>query len=194
MPADAPGLRRTGSAATGRVVAVAGSPEHRFSKAVRPVIRLLEGVGVEGDAHAGATVRHRSRVRRDASRPNLRQVHLMHAELFDELAPAGHHVLPGQLGENVTTSGVDLLGLPVEAVLLLGETAEVVLTGLRNPCFQIDRFQAGLLARVRTRDSAGLLVRKAGVMGVVRRGGEVRAGDPITVLLPSPPHRRLARV
>jgi hypothetical protein len=178
----------------GRVVAVATSPEHRFSKDLQTVIRLLPGIGVEGDAHAGATVRHRSRVRRDATRPNLRQVHLLHAELFEELAGVGHRVLPGELGENVTTTGVDLLGLPVDTVLVLGTTAEVVLTGLRNPCFQIDRFQPGLLARVRTRDPDGGLVRKSGVMGVVRRGGEVCSGDPVTVVLPPTPHRRLERV
>jgi hypothetical protein len=194
MPADSAQNHRTEPRPHGRVAAVASSPEHRFSKDVQPVIRLVTGIGVEGDAHSGATVRHRSRVRRDATRPNLRQVHLLHAELFDELDRAGHRVLPGELGENVTTAGVDLLGLPVDTLLLLGATAEVVVTGLRNPCFQIDRFQAGLLARVRLRGADGDWVRKAGVMGVVRRGGEVRVGDAVTVVLPPPPHRPLVAV
>jgi hypothetical protein len=177
-----------------RVVAVAASPTHRFSKQVRPVITLLEGIGVEGDAHAGPTVKHRSRVRRDPRQPNLRQVHLLHSELLDDLGRAGHRVAPGDLGENLTTTGLELLGLPVGAVLAIGESAEVELTGLRNPCYQIDDFQDGLLRRVLRKDADGSLVRLAGVMGVVRRGGEVRVGDTIGVALPEPPLRRLERV
>ncbi len=174
-----------------QVVAVAASTTHSFTKQTAPVIRLVEGLGVEGDAHAGQTVQHLSRVRRDPTAPNLRQVHLIHAELFDEVHGSGHRVLAGDLGENVTTCGVDLLGLPVGTVLLLGDTAEVLVTGLRNPCRQIDTFQPGLLGRVVHRDAAGAVVRKTGVMGVVRRGGEVRPGDPVTVVLPDGPHRAL---
>ena len=170
------------------VAAVALGAEHRFSKDTAPVIRLLEGLGVEGDAHLGTTVQHRSHVRRDPTAANLRQVHLISAELFEEVAPAGHRVLPGDLGENVTTHGVDLLALPLGTVLLLGDSAEVRITGLRNPCHQIDRFQDGLLSRVVGRDVDGAVVRRAGVMGVVRRGGQVRQGDPITVVLPDRPH------
>jgi MOSC domain-containing protein YiiM len=177
-----------------RVVSVNASAVHEFSKSPRPVIRLLEGLGVEGDAHCGTTVRHRSRVARDPSQPNLRQVHLVHTELFDEVARAGLVVGPGDLGENVTTAGVDLLGLPRDTVLLLGDTAEVVVTGLRNPCWQIDGFRPGLLAHMVARDEHGRTVRKAGVMAVVRRSGLVRAGDPLTVVLPDPPHHRLERV
>jgi MOSC domain-containing protein YiiM len=158
------------------------------------VIRLLEGLGVEGDAHLGTTVQHLSRIRRAPHEPNLRQVHLIHAELFDEVHEAGHRVLPGELGENVTTSGLDLLGLPMGTLLVLGDTAEVLVTGLRNPCVQIERFRSGLLEQVVHRDEAGALVRKAGVMGVVRRGGEVRPGDPLTVVLPEEPHRPLDAV
>ena len=176
---------------TPQVVAVAASTTHSFTKQTAPVIRLVEGLGVEGDAHAGQTVQHLSRVRRDPTAPNLRQVHLIHAELFDEVHGSGHRVLAGDLGENVTTCGVDLLGLPVGTVLLLGDTAEVLVTGLRNPCRQIDTFQPGLLARVVHRDAVGSVVRKTGVMGVVRRGGEVRPGDPVTVVLPDGPHRAL---
>jgi MOSC domain-containing protein YiiM len=176
------------------VVAVASSHVHEFSKQTRPVIRLVQGFGVEGDVHAGATVQHRSRVRRDPTQPNLRQVHLLQAELFAEVQQAGHRVAPGTMGENVTTVGVDLLALPVGTVLLLGDVAEVQVTGLRNPCYQIDDFSDGLLGLVLRRDVDGTLVRRAGVMGVVRRTGDVRAGDPVTVVLPPPPHRPLDRV
>lgn len=177
-----------------RVVAVSLSGTHRFSKQPTEVVRLVEGHGVEGDAHAGATVQHLSRVRRDPSQPNLRQVHLIAGELLDELAGLGHPVEPGLLGENVTTRGVDLLRLPTGSVLRLGSDAEVEVTGLRNPCAQIDRFSPGLLAEVLGRDAAGEVVRRAGVMGVVRRSGDVRVGDPLTVVLPAEPHAALAPV
>ena len=176
------------------VVSVAGSPVHEFSKKPRAAIRLVEGHGVEGDAHAGVTVQHRSRVARDPSLPNLRQVHLVAAELFDDLLAAGHVVRPGDLGENVTTRGVDLLALPTGTLLRLGDEAEVEVTGLRNPCKQIDGFSPGLLREVLGRDEAGALVRRAGVMGVVRRTGVVRADDPLRVVLPPPPHRGLEPV
>lgn len=176
------------------VAAVSSAPEHMFSKENRAEIRLLAGLGVEGDAHLGETVQHRSRVARDPSQPNLRQVHLIHAELHDELRDAGFTVSAGDMGENVTTRGVDLLALPVGARLSLGDSAVVEVTGLRNPCFQLDGFQSGLLAAVLDRDTDGGLIRKAGVMGVVLTGGTVRPGDPIRVELPAQPHRRLAPV
>lgn len=176
------------------VAAVHLSPTHSFGKLPQPSIRLLPGLGVDGDAHQGRTVKHRSRVARDPSQPNLRQVHLIHAELFDELQVAGFAVAAGQLGENLTTRGLDLLALPVGTHLRLGGGAVVELTGLRNPCAQIDAFQRGLTAAVLGRDSAGQLVRKAGVMGVVLAGGEVRPGSTIDVLLPTLPHRPLAPV
>ncbi|MEV6521975.1 MOSC domain-containing protein [Longispora sp. NPDC051575] len=178
----------------GIVTAVSRSGVHGFSKDNQPSIRLLAGLGVEGDAHLGETVKHRSRVAQDPTQPNLRQVHLIHAELHDELAAAGHDVTGGQLGENVTTRGLDLLGLPRGARLRLGDTAVVEITGLRNPCEQINGFQAGLLKRVVGRDADGALVRRAGIMGVVVTGGEVRPGDPITVELPPEPHEALDRV
>jgi MOSC domain-containing protein YiiM len=177
-----------------RVMAVAASGRHGFSKQTRPVIRLVEGLGVEGDAHLGETVQHRSRKRRHPDEPNLRQVHLIHAELFEEVHEEGFRVLAGQLGENVTTYGLELLDLPVDTVLQLGDTAEVRLTGLRNPCVQIDRFSPGLLQQVVHRADDGSVVRKTGVMAVVRRGGEVRPGDPVTVVLPEEPHRPLETV
>jgi MOSC domain-containing protein YiiM len=176
------------------VVAVATAAEHRFSKQPRTEVRLLEGLGVEGDAHLGTTVQHLSRVRRDPTAANLRQVHLVAAELLEELLEAGHDVPPGALGENVTTGGVDLLTLPTGTVLRLGDEAEVEVTGLRNPCVQIDRFSAGLLKKVLGHQPDGSVVRRAGVMAVVRRGGRLRPGDQVTVVLPPPPHRPLAPV
>jgi MOSC domain-containing protein YiiM len=178
----------------GVVTAVHRSPGHTLSKPSQECIRLLAGHGVEGDAHAGATVKHRSRVARDPSQPNLRQVHLIHAELHDELRAAGFVVAAGQMGENITTRGVDLLGLPTGARLHLGGSAVVEVTGLRNPCAQLDRIQPGLMAATLARDERGALVRKAGVMGVVLVDGEVRPGDPIHVDLPPEPHRPLQPV
>jgi MOSC domain-containing protein YiiM len=176
-----------------RVVAVHRSPTHSFSKPTVERIRLLEGLGVEGDAHCGTTVKHRSRVRFNPSQPNLRQVHLMHAELFSHFATVGHVVRPGDLGENITTTGIDLLGLPVGARLTVGD-AVVTVTGLRNPCKQIDTFQDGLLARVLHTREDGVVERLTGVMGIVSRTGEVTPGDEIAVELPPGPHRPLTRV
>jgi MOSC domain-containing protein YiiM len=178
----------------GTVTAVARSAAHTFHKAAEGEIRLVAGIGVEGDAHAGETVKHRSRVARDPTQPNLRQVHLMHAELHDELAARGFAVRPGEIGENVTTRGVDLLALPAGTRLRLGADAVVEVTGLRNPCAQLDAWQPGLTAAVLDRDADGALVRKAGVMAVVLAPGAVRPGDGVTVELPPPPHRPLAPV
>ncbi len=176
------------------VLALHRDDAHRFSKVAQPSLRLIEGLGVEGDAHAGVTVQHRSRVARDPSQPNLRQVHLIHAELFDELAAQGFAVAPGAMGENITTRGIDLLGLPRGTRLRLGADAVVELTGLRNPCVQIDRFMPGLMQAVRGRDANGELVRKAGVMAVVRASGEVVTGASIEVELPSGHHAALRPV
>jgi hypothetical protein len=176
------------------VMAVCRDGGHRFSKPVVTEITLLAGLGVDGDAHAGVTVRHRSRVAVDPTQPNLRQVHLIHAELHDELRAKGFLVEPGQLGENVTTRGLDLLTLPRGTVLRLGPRAVVEVTGLRNPCNQINDFRPGLLKAVLDRDAAGRLIRKAGIMGIVRHGGALRAGDRIGVDLPVGPHLPLERV
>jgi len=178
----------------GVVTAVSFDGEHRFSKPNAAAIRLLAGLGVEGDAHLGVTVQHRSRVAKDPTRPNLRQVHLIHAELHDELAGAGYTVAAGELGENVTTRGLDLLGLPRGTRLHLGGEAVVEVTGLRNPCPQINRFRSGLLKRVLEVDGNGGVVRKGGIMGVVLTGGEVRPGDGIRVELPPLPHQPLEPV
>lgn len=178
----------------GSVVAVSRSKSHRFSKSPEMNIRLIAGQGVEGDAHSGETVKHRSRVRVDPTQPNLRQVHLVHAELHEELTAAGFKVHPGDIGENITTRGIDLLGLPAGTLLRIGRTSVVRITGLRNPCTQLDGFQQDLTAAVLDRDAEGRLVRKAGVMSVVLEGGEVVPGDPITVELPPQPHLPLAPV
>ena len=176
------------------VTAVSRSPKHTLVKPNERSIRLLEGLGVEGDAHLGERVKHRSRVARDPSQPNLRQVHLIHGELHDELREAGFALSAGQMGENITTRGVDLLGLPAGTRLHLGDSAVVEVTGLRNPCAQLDRIHAGLMAATLDRDEDGNLVRKAGIMGVVIEGGEVCPGDPIRVELPPRPHQPLAPV
>lgn len=178
----------------GEVRAVARSLDHRFSKALVASVELIAGFGIEGDAHAGITVQHRSRVRADPTQPNLRQVHLIHDELFAEMTALGFAVLPGELGENITTRGIDLLHLPRGRRLQFGKQAVVRLTGLRNPCAQIDRFEAGLMRAVLDQDVDGRLVRKAGVMAVVEVDGTVRPGDSIVVELPNGPHDRLKPV
>ncbi len=179
---------------SGTVVAVSLSATHTVAKPNAPAIRLLAGLGVEGDAHLGTTVKHRSRVARDPAAPNLRQVHLIHAELHDELRAAGFHLAPGEMGENVTTRGVDLLSLPAGTRLHLGPAAVVELTGLRNPCTQLDGLRPGLMAATLATDAAGNVVRKAGVMGVVLAEGEVRPGDAIRVARPAGDPRALAPV
>jgi len=179
----------------GTVIAVSRSPGHTLSKPNEGSIRLLEGLGVEGDAHMGKTVKHRSRVAKDPTVPNLRQVHLIHAELMDELASAGFApIAPGVMGENVTTRGVDLLGLPAGTRLRLGPAAVVEITGLRNPCAQLNKIQPGLMEATLDRDPDGNLIRKAGVMGVVLAGGEIKPGDRIEVELPPEPRRKLEPV
>jgi hypothetical protein len=175
----------------GVVTAVSRSPTHSFAKTNGHSIRLLAGLGVEGDAHMGETVRHRSRVLRDARQPNLRQVHLIHAELHDALNAAGFDVAAGQMGENITTRGIDLLQLPAGTRLRLGRDAVIEVTGLRNPCSQLNRFRKGLMQATLERDADGRLVRKAGIMAIVLEAGAVRAGDAIRVELPPPPYRPL---
>ncbi len=178
----------------GVVAAVSSRATHDISKENRASIRLLEGLGVEGDAHCGTRVQHRSRVVKDPTQPNLRQVHFIHAELHEELARAGFRVTPGAMGENVTTRGISLLELPKGTRLRLGDEAVVEITGLRNPCRQLDGLQPGLMAATLDRGTDGKIIRKAGVMGVVVTGGVVRPGDVIIVELPSSPHLALERV
>lgn len=182
------------NAMTGTITAVSRNADYRFSKPNHDSITLLEELGVEGDSHLGVTVRHRSRMKKDPTVPNLRQVHLLHGELFDELRPQGFELTPGLIGENVTTSGIDLLALPTGARLHLGDTAVVEVTGLRNPCLQLDRLMPGLMKATLPRDAEGNLVRKAGIMSIVLAGGTVRPGDPIRIELPPEPHRPLEPV
>jgi hypothetical protein len=179
---------------TGPVIAVGRSATHSLCKPTCASIRVIAGLGVEGDAHQGVTVKHRSRVARDPRQPNLRQVHLIHQELFDELRALGFSISPGVLGENVTTENLDLLGLPAGTRLRLGESAIVEITGLRNPCAQLNQIQPGLMAATLGRDEHGNLIRKAGVMAIVVAEGEIRAGDPIEVELPPGPYRPLVPV
>ncbi|MFJ4204644.1 MOSC domain-containing protein [Streptomyces sviceus] len=175
----------------GKITAVSSNGTYSFTKPNRESITLLAGFGVEGDVHGGATVKHRFRMKKDPSQPNLRQVHLMHEELFEEVRRAGFEVAAGELGENVTTRGVDLLGLPVGTLLHLGGEAVVAVTGLRNPCAQIDRFQKGLMKQVVGRSEDGRALFRSGIMSVVVSGGVVRAGDAVGVELPKGPHRPL---
>lgn len=181
---------------TGAVVAVHRAAEYQFSKDTHDSISLLAGLGVEGDAHLGSTVQHRSRVAKDPNQPNLRQVHLVMSELLDEVRAAGHEIVPGQIGENVTTRGIDLIGLPVGSVLRLGDDALVALTGLRNPCPQIKNIGDGVLKMmfVDDPDEPGKKIGRTGVMGVVLSGGTVSTGDAIDVRYPAGPHTPMHKV
>ncbi len=176
------------------ITTVSASQAHGFSKQNQSSIRLLAGLGVMGDAHMGEKVQHLSRVAQNPDQPNLRQVHLLHQELFDELKPQGFEIMPGQLGENICTQGIDLLALPTGTRLHLGKVAVVELTGLRNPCHQIEKFRTGLLAQVVGKNETGNVVRKAGVMAIVLVAGNVQAGDKIKIELPALPHKTLERV
>ena len=177
-----------------KVEAVALAPQHGFSKLPATRITLHAGMGVEGDAHAGTPVKHRSRVAIDPGQPNLRQVHLVHAELFDDLRRQGFDLAPGDIGENVLTRGLALLDLPAGTWLRLGATAIVELTGLRNPCAQLDHFQRDLTKAMIDRAPDGAIVHKSGVMAIVIADGVVAAGDGIGVIMPLPPHRPLTSV
>lgn len=174
--------------ATGAVMSVSRDDQHRFSKPPTKSVRMIAGFGIEGDAHAGATTRHRYLLKKDPERPNLTQVHLIASELFDELADSGFSVSAGDLGENITTRGLDLLALPLGTRLLLGGDAIVEVTGLRSPCRLINTYQAGLMKAVLGKDAGGRVIRKAGIMSVVVESGVVRPGDRILVELPIGEH------
>lgn len=179
---------------TRKVTAVSLSSSHSFQKSKQNSIKLIAGIGIEGDTHAGKTVQHRSRVAKDPTQPNLRQVHLIHSELHTELNNAGFNVAAGDMGENITTKGIDLLKLPTDTLLHLGDKAIVKVTGLRNPCAQLNDFQSGLMSAVLDKDESGNIVRKAGIMSVVIAGGIVKPGDNISIELPPKPYRSLERV
>ena len=176
------------------VVSVSKSSTHAFSKEPIAEISLIAGEGVEGDAHRGVTVKHRSRVKADPTQPNLRQVHLIHRELFDELQQKGFKVGPGVMGENITTQGIDLLSLPRHTRLKIGPSAELKVTGLRNPCAQLDDYQTGLMSALIAKDAQGNLIRKAGIMAIVVTGGKVKPHDAIEIILPARPYQKLERV
>lgn len=170
------------------------NPEHTFSKMLTNQVEVIKGIGIKGDAHAGVKVKHRSRVAKDPNQPNLRQIHLIHLELLNDLAQKGYTVKPGDLGENITTEGISLLDLPRDSVLTFGKKVKVQITGLRNPCHQIDKFQKGLLKEVVGRNEAGEIIRMAGIMGIVLEGGTIQVNDEIKIKLPALPHQKLERV
>ena len=178
----------------GKILALSKSQLHTFSKVNQVSLQLLAGKGVEGDAHLGETVKHRSRVAKDPTQPNLRQVHLIHSQLFAELAKKGFIIKPGEMGENITTKGINLLDLPRNTILKIGKTAKIQITGLRNPCLQLDNFQKGLMKAVLDKDEDGNLIRKAGIMGIVLTGGKIMIDDLIEVEYPSKPYLKLERV
>jgi len=178
----------------GRVVAVSRAAHHRFSKAGQLAIRLKAGLGIEGDAHAGHTVQHVWQRRRQPQAPNLRQVHLFPLEMLEDLRRRGFAVGPGDLGENVTTCGIDLIALPARSRLVFVGGAAVEVTGLRDPCRQLDRFAPGLMQALLDRAGDGTVLRKAGIMAIVIAGGDIRPGDAITVQPPDGPHEPLRPV
>ncbi len=178
----------------GMVISVSKSESHTFNKYNCAAIQLLKGLGVEGDAHQGKTVKHRSRVAHDPTQPNLRQVHLIHTELFEELEGKGFEVRPGQMGENITTKGIDLLELPKGTILRIGATAAIEITGLRNPCNQINSIKDGLMQAVLDKDENGNLIRKSGIMAIVLEAGKVLVNDKISVQLPKQPFVKLEKV
>jgi len=177
-----------------KVHALSISEQHTFSKNLVNEVVVIAGIGIKGDAHAGVTVKHRSRVAKDPTQPNLRQIHLIHLELLSDLKTKGYIVKPGDLGENITTTGISLLDLPKDTILTIGENVEIQITGLRNPCHQIDKFQKGLLKEVVGKNDAGEIVRMAGIMGIVLKGGIIKVNDTIQIAYPDLPYQKLERV
>ncbi len=175
-------------------MSVSLSEDHNFSKKTCSRITLLKGLGVEGDAHCGAKVQHRSRVAKNPDQPNLRQIHLLQSEILDELKGLGFSVQPGEMGENITTAGIDLISLPTNARIKIGNSAVIEIKGLRNPCSQINDFKKGLMNQFLAKDQTGNAVYKAGVMGIVLEGGEIARGDKISVSMPDGPHIKLQLV
>jgi MOSC domain-containing protein YiiM len=178
----------------GRVMSLSKSETHTFQKINQKKLNLIKGLGIEGDAHMGKTVKHRSRVAKDPSQPNLRQVHLIHSELHDELEGLGFKIKAGEMGENITTKGIDLLSLPKDTILNIGKNARIQITGLRNPCNQLNIFKKGLMNAVLDKDENGDLIRKAGIMGIVLEGGVIEVEDTIEIILPDKPHIKLDMV
>jgi len=179
---------------SGKVHSLSSSAQHSFSKHTTHQVEVIKGIGIKGDAHAGVKVKHRSRVAKDPNQPNLRQIHLIHLELLKELVAKGYTVNPGDLGENITTEGISILNLPKDTILKIGENVAIQITGLRNPCHQIDKFQKGLLKEVVGKNDAGDIIRMAGIMAIVLEGGMIKVNDEILVELPALPHQKLERV
>jgi MOSC domain-containing protein YiiM len=172
------------------VVAVHRKEEYGVFKEIQESVHLVKGFGVQGDAHMGTLVQHRYNKKQNPNQPNLRQVHLIQAELFDDLKELGLIVKPGEMGENITTRNIDIINLPLDTKLHLGDSAILQLTGLREPCGQLNTVQKGLKNAVL--DESGKS--RVGVMSVVLRGGAVKADDLIRVELPSEPHQDLQPV
>ena len=179
---------------TGKIISLNKSPKHCLSKQPYASISLLKGLGVEGDVHMGKTVKHRSRVAKDPTQPNFRQIHLIPNELFTELRLLGFEVRAGEMGENITTEGINLLELPKDTILKIGLEAKIKITGLRNPCNQLNSIKSGLMQAVISKDASGNLIRKAGVMGIVIEGGVITLDDHIEIHLPSKPFEKLDKV
>ena len=178
----------------GLVTAVSKSDTHTMSKKNVKTIHLIEGLGVNGDAHMGKNVKHRSRVSKNPNQPNLRQIHLIHSELLSELLIKGFNIIPGEMGENITTVNIDLLSLPKDTILNIGKDSQIKITGLRNPCHQLNGIKDGLMKAVLGQDNYGNLIRKAGVMGIVLKSGKVSTGDEIRIEYPKKPFTNLERV
>lgn len=178
-----------------RILSVSARSGHHFSKTPQRSIRLLAGLGVEGDGHMGERIKHRSRARYNPALPNLRQVHLIDSGYIALMAAKGYAVAPGDIGENLLVAGIDLISMPQDTLLHLGGDGAVVrITGLRNPCIQMDRFMPGLMAASLDRDADGGLIRLTGVMGVVEGGGAVVPGDVVRVEMPEGEHLPLVPV
>ena len=175
----------------GIVAGVFVSGGHTFSKSERYSVTLLQGLGIEGDAHCGSTVQHLSDRKKNSTRSNLRQLHLIQSELIEELNATGFDVRPGDLGENITTGQIDLPALPQGTLLRIGDTAVVEITGLRTPCFKIERFRKGLRSAVTEHRHGGPATLKGALMAIVVAGGVVNRDDRIGVIIP--PAVRIAR-
>ncbi|SRR6266446_5986019 len=168
---------------SGRVIAVCCNPEPDLPKPVVDAVHLIENWGVEGDYHAGSLVRHRYLAKKDPTRPNMRQVLLMDAAVFAELAQNDIHIGPGMMGENITIEGMAMMQLAVGTRLAIG-SAIVEVTERRSPCYQLNGIDPRLLKAV-ARKQDGQAIFKAGIMAQILQGGWVRAGDLVKVLSPA---------
>lgn len=167
----------------GKVIAVCCNPEPGLPKPVVDTVHLIENWGVEGDYHAGPLVRHRYLAKKDPTKPNMRQVLLMDAVVFADLAQNDIHIGPGMMGENITIEGLAVMQLAVGTRLAIG-SAVVEVTERRSPCYQLNGIDPRLLKAVVTKQD-GQAIFKAGIMTRILQGGWVRAGDLVKVLSPA---------